>query len=76
MLIKFLKKCKKGSESTSLESIKLIAEALEYASVAFYNIQELSFADYNSFVRITDYVTELMQRRKDMIALKKQLDEK
>lgn len=51
-------------------------KALEYASVAFYNIQELSFADYNSFVRITDYVTELMQRRKDMIALKKQLDEK
>ncbi len=53
-----------------------IDKALEYASQAFYNLQELSFADYNSFVRIADYVTELIQRRKDMITLKNQLGEK
>jgi tetratricopeptide (TPR) repeat protein len=53
-----------------------IDKALEYASQAYYNLQELSFADYNSFVRIADYVTELIQRRKDMIKLKNQLGEK
>jgi len=53
-----------------------IDKALEYASQAFYNLQELSFADYNSFIRISDYVTELIQRRKDMITLKNQLGEK
>lgn len=53
-----------------------IDKALEYASQAFYSLQELSFADYNSFIRISDYVTELIQRRKDMITLKNQLGEK
>lgn len=53
-----------------------VDKALEYASQAFYNLQELSFADYNSFVRIADYVTELIQRRKEMITLKSQLGEK
>ena len=53
-----------------------VDKALEYASQAFYNLQELSFADYNSFVRIADYVTELIQRRKEMITLKNQLGEK
>lgn len=37
-----LKKCKKGSESTSLESIKLIAEALEYAS-DYRNYRDIIF---------------------------------
>ncbi|HZK68906.1 MAG TPA: DUF6340 family protein [Paludibacter sp.] len=53
-----------------------IDKALEYASQAFYNLQELSFADYNSFVRISEYISELTQRRKDIATLKKQLDEK
>lgn len=53
-----------------------IDKALEYASQAFYNLQEQSFADYNSFVRISEYISELTQRRKDMTILKKQLDEK
>jgi len=53
-----------------------VDKAMEYASQAFYNLQELSFADYNSFVRIADYVTELIQRRKEMITLKNQLGEK
>lgn len=53
-----------------------IDKALEYASQAFYSLQELSFADYNSFIRISGYVTELIQRRKDMITLKNQLGEK
>ena len=41
-----LKKCKKGSESTSLESIKLIAEALEYAS-DYRNYRDIIFHSYN-----------------------------
>src|ERR1035437_178197 len=53
-----------------------IDKALEYASQAFYNLQELSFADYNSFVRISEYISELTQRRKDIATLKKQLDAK
>ncbi len=53
-----------------------IDKALEYASQAFYNLQELSFADYNSFIRISDYVSELTKRKKEMTALKSQLGEK
>lgn len=41
-----LKKCKKGSESTFLESIKLIAEALEYAS-DYRNYRDIIFHSYN-----------------------------
>lgn len=52
-----------------------IDNALEYATIAYYSMGKLTFADFESFNRIAEYINELTQRKKDILILKKQLGE-
>lgn len=52
-----------------------VEKALEYATHSYYYIDELSFVDYNSFIRISEYINDLTQRKKDIVLLKSQLGE-
>lgn len=52
-----------------------IDKALEYATQSYYSIGKQTFADYESFVRLSQYINELNQRKKELSALKKQLNE-
>ena len=53
-----------------------INKALEYAAISLNNLQQLAFIDYSTSMQISNYVSELEQRKKDVLILKTQLDEK
>jgi len=50
-------------------------KALEYATRSYYSLGKMSFTDYESFIRLSDYINELTQRKKDLTILKDQLGE-
>jgi len=50
-------------------------KALEYASKAYYYIGKMPIVNYESFVRLSDYMNELTQRKNELVILKKQLGE-
>ncbi|MDP4238032.1 MAG: DUF6340 family protein [Bacteroidota bacterium] len=50
-------------------------KALEYATKAYYSVGKMTIVDYQSFVRLSDYLNELTQRKKELDILKKQLGE-
>lgn len=50
-------------------------KALEYAIRAYYSIGKMPIVNYESFVRLSDYVNELTQRKNELAVLKKQLGE-
>jgi len=50
-------------------------KALEYATKAYYSLGKMTIVDYDSFIRLSDYMNELTQRKNDLIILKKQLGE-
>lgn len=50
-------------------------KALEYAANAYYSMGKMTIADYESFLRISDYINELVQRKKELEILKRQLGE-
>ncbi|NDP21882.1 MAG: hypothetical protein GZ091_12500 [Paludibacter sp.] len=50
-----------------------VDKALEFATISYYSFGQLSLVDYDSYIRISEYVTELAQRKKEMKILKKQL---
>jgi hypothetical protein len=52
-----------------------INKAMEYAAVSFYSIGKLNLVDYESFLRISEYLVELDQRKKELELLKIQLGE-
>jgi hypothetical protein len=53
-----------------------IEKALEYATHSYYSLGKLNFVDMDSFIRTSEYISELTQRKKDITLLKKQLGEK
>lgn len=52
-----------------------IDKALEYATRSYYTLGKITFVDYNSFIRLSDYIVELNQRKKEIAILKKQVGE-
>jgi thiol:disulfide interchange protein len=52
-----------------------IEKALEYATHSYYSLGKLNFVDMDSFIRTSEYISELNQRKKDITLLKKQLGE-
>lgn len=48
-------------------------KALEYAVKAYFSIGKMPIVNYESFVRLSDYVNELTQRKNELVILKKQL---
>jgi hypothetical protein len=50
-----------------------IDNALKYANDSFYLMGNLTIIDFNSFVRLKDYIEELKQRKKEIDILKRQL---
>jgi len=50
-------------------------KALEYATKAYYDIGKMMIANYDSFIRLSDYINELTQRKKELAILKNQLGE-
>lgn len=52
-----------------------IDKALEYATLSYYSIGKLSMVDYDSFNRVTEYINELTQRKREISKLKIQLGE-
>ena len=61
--------------AVAYEIIGDIDKALEFATKSFYSFGKLTFPDYNSFIRLSDYIIELNQRKKEVEVLKKQLGE-
>jgi hypothetical protein len=53
-----------------------IDKAIEYATIAYYSFGKIDFAGYDSFSRLADYISELNNRKNDIMILKKQLGEK
>ncbi len=52
-----------------------IDKALDFATKSYYCFRKLTFPDYQSFIRVSDYINELNQRKKEIEILKKQLGE-
>jgi len=52
-----------------------VDKALEYVTLSFYSLGQLSLVDYESFIRVSEYLAELTQRKKELTILKKQLGE-
>lgn len=52
-----------------------IDKALEYATKSQYTFGEVTFVDYNSFLRLSNYIVELNQRKKEIDSLKMQVGE-
>ncbi len=52
-----------------------IDKALEFATKSYYSFGRLTIPDYSSFIRISDYINELNQRKNEIVILKKQLGE-
>ena len=50
-------------------------KALDYATKSFYSLSKMTIVDYDSIIRLSDYIQELTQRKKDLDILKKQLGE-
>jgi len=50
-------------------------KALEYATKAYYSMGKMTIVNYESFIRLTDYINELTQRKNELTILKKQLGE-
>jgi len=50
-------------------------KALEYATRAYYSIGKMPIVNYESFVRLSDYMKELTLRKNELAILKKQLGE-
>ena len=50
-------------------------KALDYATKSFYSFGKMTFVDYNSFLRLNEYMKELIQRKKELEILKIQLGE-
>jgi hypothetical protein len=50
-------------------------KALEYATIAYYSMEKMMIVDYNQVMRISDYIVELTQRKKELAILKNQLGE-
>lgn len=50
-------------------------KALEYAIRAYYSIGKMPIMNYDSFLRLSNYINELNQRKNDLVILKKQLGE-
>ena len=50
-------------------------KALEYASQSYYFFGQSSFIDYESFIRLSNYMKELSQRKKEIEILKIQIGE-
>ncbi len=50
-------------------------KAFEYAATSYTSLEELTLVDYDAYVRIVNYLSELNQRRKDVKLLKVQLGE-
>jgi len=48
-------------------------KALDYATKAYYSLGKMTLVDYDSFLRLSDYIVELTQRKNEMVLLKKQL---
>jgi hypothetical protein len=49
--------------------------ALNYATKAYYSLGKMTLIDYNSFIRLSDYINELTQRKNELALLKQQLGE-
>jgi hypothetical protein len=49
--------------------------ALNYATQAYYSIGEMTIIDFESFIRLSDYINELTQRKNELLILKEQLAE-
>lgn len=52
-----------------------IDKSLEYAKKSFFLFNEVSFSDTNSIIRLSNYIEELNQRKKEILILKKQLND-
>jgi hypothetical protein len=52
-----------------------INKALEYATQSYYNLGKSYFNDYNTFIRISNYIEDLNKRKDEIDKLKKQLGE-
>ncbi|MEI7501922.1 MAG: DUF6340 family protein [Paludibacter sp.] len=52
-----------------------IDKALDYATQSYYSLGTLSFVDYDSFIRVAEYINELTHRKKEIALLKIQLGE-
>ena len=50
-------------------------KALEYATKAYYSLGKMPILNYETFIRISDYIQELTQRKTELATLKKQLGE-
>ena len=50
-------------------------KALNYATQSYYSIGEMTIIDFESFIRLSDYITELTQRKNELLILKEQLAE-
>ena len=50
-----------------------VEKATDYATKSYYLFGKISFPEYNSFVRIYDYVNELNRRKNEISILKKQV---
>lgn len=85
--ISFWKKADKETDNTKIraqatnniaigyEIIGDIDQALDYASKSYNLFGEMTFLDYNSLYRLTDYIKELAQRKSEINILKQQLGE-
>ena len=59
----------------SYEILGDIDKAMEYATLSYYTMGKLTFVDFQSFNRISEYINELSQRKNEFAILKKQLGE-
>ena len=50
-------------------------KALNYATQAYYSIGKMTIIDFESFIRLSDYINELTQRKNELLILKEQLAE-
>lgn len=49
--------------------------ALNYATRAYYSLGKMTLIDYDSFIRLSEYINELTQRKNEQNILKQQLGE-
>lgn len=50
-------------------------KALDYATKSFYSFGKMTFVDYEAFLRLSEYMKELIQRKNELEILKIQLGE-
>jgi len=61
--------------SIGYEIVGDLDKALDYATKSFYSFGKMTFVDYDSFLRLSEYMKELIQRKKELEILKIQLGE-